>query len=106
MTKKFIGTFCFFLLDPLLSADLHGVFIKYLLAKIQNLLELRFENDYYTLHSKLPKNFEPLWVSIFHYFLQLAKSLILKNNFDADIFFVMEKLLSRPKDKISNKTIK
>lgn len=53
------------LLDERLSADLHNVFVKYLLARIENLLELRFDNEYYSLHSKFPKTFEPLWTHAF-----------------------------------------
>lgn len=104
MIKKLLGVFNSILLNPRLSQDLHDVFLKYFLARIENLLELRFDQEYYLLHSKFPKTFEPLWISVFTIFLQLAKALILKKNFDSDIFFVMENLLLRPKDKICNST--
>jgi hypothetical protein len=69
MIKKFLGVFSAVLLDVRLSADLHPVFVKYLLARIENLLELRFDKEYYAIHAKFPKTFEPLWISVFEYFL-------------------------------------
>ena len=69
MIKKFIGVFSSVLLDKRLSEDLHPVFVKYLLARIENLLELRFDREYYAMHAKFPKSFEHLWLAVFEYFL-------------------------------------
>lgn len=47
MVKKFLDVFCTILLDKNLSNDLHDVFVKYFFARIEVLLELRFDREYY-----------------------------------------------------------
>ncbi|KAL4490257.1 hypothetical protein ABPG72_004296 [Tetrahymena utriculariae] len=100
MVKRFLEQFNIILLDDRLPNDLHDVFVKYFFARIEGLLELRYEREYFQLHSSFPKEFQPIWLFVFNLFILLAKSLIKKNNFDSDFFFLMENLLQRPKDKI------
>ncbi|EGR29232.1 mon2, putative [Ichthyophthirius multifiliis] len=102
MNKKFLKIFQNVILNQSMPGELQDIFTKYYFAKIENILELRFDKDYFELHSqKLQiKKYVPLWIFVFEQFIYLAKNFSQKNKFYTELFFIIENLLKRPKEKI------
>ena len=48
-----------------LSPEIHNIFIKYIFARIETLLEMRFDLESYAIHERLPKNTKPIWIIAF-----------------------------------------
>ncbi|EGR31375.1 hypothetical protein IMG5_111100 [Ichthyophthirius multifiliis] len=98
---KFMNFFANFIINIDFQENIQQVFIQYFLAKIEVLVELRYDYQYLCFHQKLPKNFQFIWKQAFGVFFQIAEFLIKKHkSINHNLFIIFENLLQRPKEKI------